>query len=342
MISIQFVSRSFRTNLVLTGLICIGVLNTVGCASDQQIVAQANDMHKQLDPAIITDPVLNRYIQELGDRAVNEARRMAADGLGPEAQFSEDSTWMFTDVKFHLVNSKTLNAFTTGGQHVYLYTELFRQSKTEDEFAAVVSHEFAHIYARHVHNGMNRQYMVIGAAAAAGLAGYAVGGENREQIAMGAAGVGAMAGQIWGAGYSRKDENEADKYGFAMYVRAGWDPDLFGEFFKQMIAKGYDKGSDVSSSHPQLSDRVANSQRRAAEWRRDNPNWEKSRRSDSASPARFRELQQRALSVGRSMPNDESLKAAQLMFAAFPSCVAPTEQQSQIDARQELLQAIEE
>ncbi len=337
MITIQLFLRSLPACLLL-----LGVLNNVGCASDQQIVAQANDMHKQLDPAIITDPVLNRYVQELGDRAVNEARRMAAEGLGPEAQFSEDSTWMFTDVKFHLVNSKTLNAFTTGGQHIYLYTELFRQSKTEDEFAAVVSHEFAHIYARHVHNGMNRQYMVIGAAAAAGLAGYAVGGENREQIAMGAAGLGAVAGQIWGAGYSRKDENEADKYGFAMYVRAGWDPDLFAEFFKQMIAKGYDKGSDVSSSHPQLSDRVANSQRRAAEWRRDNPNWEKFRRSDSASPSRFRELQQRALSVGRSMPNDESLKAAQLMFAAFPSCVAPTEQQSQIDARQELLQAIEE
>jgi len=314
----------------------------IGCASDAKIVAQANDMHTQLDPAVVTDPELAAYIQALGDRVVDEARKLASEGVGPKAQFNEDSSWMFTDVRFHLVNSKTLNAFTTGGQHVYLYTELFRQSKTEDEFSAVVAHEFAHIYARHVHNGMNRQYMVIGAALAAGAAGYAVGGDNREQVAMGAAGLGIVDGQFWGMGYSRKDENEADKYGFMMYVRSGWNPDNFGDFFQQMIDKGYDKGAEFSSSHPRLADRVTSSKRRAAEWRSDNADWESYRGRNVASAAKFKQLQQRALSVGRSMPNDESLKAAQLMFAAFPSCVAPTDQKEQVEARKELLEAVEE
>jgi predicted Zn-dependent protease len=326
-----------RITLLLTLL-----LGIVGCASDQQIVAQASDMHKQLRPAIITDRELQAYVQTLGNRVVDQARVMATEGNAPKAHFSEDSTWMFSEVQFHLVNSKTLNAFTTGGQHVYLYTELFRQSKTEDEFAAVVAHEFAHIYARHVHNGMNRQYMVLGAAAAAGVAGYALGGENREEIAIGAAGIGLVGGQFWGMGYGRKDEDEADKYGFRMYVRAGWNPDLFGDFFQQMIDKGYDKGPEFASSHPRLANRVEAAKRRTSEWRAENANWESYRKRNVASVSEFKRLQKRALSVGQSMPNDESLQAAQLMFSAFPSCVAPTDQKSQVEAREELLEAVDE
>ena len=46
----------------------------------------------------------------------------------------ESRDWMFSkDVRFHFVNSKTLNAFTTGGEHMYIYSELFRTAQTEDD-----------------------------------------------------------------------------------------------------------------------------------------------------------------------------------------------------------------
>ncbi len=311
-----------------------------GCATDKNVIAQASDAHRQLKPAVVNDQALAQYVQQLGDRVVAAARQVADEGFEKDRLDAQNSEWMFKDVEFHLVNSKTLNAFTTGGTHVYLYSELFRQSKTEDEFAAVVAHEFAHIVGRHVHNGMNRQYAVIGTAVAAGVGGYALGGDNKQELALALGGGAMVAGQFVGMSFGRKDENEADKFGFRFYVRAGWDPDRFGDFFQQMIDKGFDKGSEMTSSHPKLSDRVANSRRRAAEWKQANPRWESMRQPNTLGARRFRELQDRALSVGKNLPDDTSLKAALLMFDSFPSCVAPTDQPSQTQARGQLGQIL--
>ncbi len=330
-----------RAMLLIFGLALTGA--GVGCTVDDSVVrAQANDAHKQIDRAVLTDPVLNDYVAQIGRRVVMAAREAVKAGYEQDNLFREDPQWMFEDVKFHLVASDTLNAFTTGGQHVYLYTELFATSATEDEFAAVVAHEFAHIFGRHVHNGMRRQYAILGSALAAGAAGYALGGDDREQVAMMLAGGTLVGGQFVGAGFSRKDEDQADKFGFRFYVIGGWDPDRFGDFFRQMVAKGYDT-SDPMASHPQLSQRVKNAERRAAEWKNERPDWQRHRQPNIVGPQRFAELRDRARKLTRSMPKDKSLEAAQLMLAAFPSCVAPTAQPSQTKARKrvaELLQDI--
>jgi len=312
----------------------------VGCASDANVIAQANSAHDQIEPAVVTDAQLERYVQAVGDRIVAAARELATEGFEKERLYDEDPSWMFEEVKFHLVNSKTLNAFTTGGQHVYLYSELFRQSKTEDEFAAVVAHEFAHIAGRHVHSGMNRQYGIIGAGLAAAGAGYALGGENKEQLAAMLGGGAIVGGQLVGAGFGRRDEDEADRWGFAFYTRAGYDPDRFGDFFQQMIDKGFDKGQSLTASHPSLKDRVVNARQRAEAYKDENPDWERQLREDVASPRQFRQLQDRAARLAESLPNDESLAKAQLMLASFPSCVAPTASKEQVRARERMAELL--
>ncbi len=315
-------------------------LFAVGCASDKQVIAQANDAHGQIRPAVITDSVLDNYVQAIGDRIVAVAREMHEQGYGPSAHKSEDSEWMFKGTEFHLVNSPTLNAFTTGGQHVYLYSELFITSKTEDEFAAVVAHEFAHIYGRHVQKGMNRQYAVLAGAAAAAVGGAALAGEdNRMTGALVGGGVGLAAGQFLGLGFTRKDEDEADKIGFAFYIRAGYDPEKFGDFFRSMIEKGYDTSPEITSSHPKLSNRVANADRRVSELPPIAKQW---RKPNLVGQAKFVELQNRAKSYAAKTPKDKTLEAAQLMLAAFPSCVAPEDLPEQKKAQQELIRTIEE
>ena len=110
-------------------------------------------------------------------RKLIESARAAGDANAPKSHTKGgDNAWMFSDeMRFHFVNSKTLNAFTTGGNHMYIYTALFQQCESEDELAAVVAHEYAHVYCRHVQQGMNRQYAILGAAAGAGVAGAAIG-----------------------------------------------------------------------------------------------------------------------------------------------------------------------
>src|SRR5437868_741705 len=94
------------------------VLFLTGCVSDKTVIGQAQAFHSGLQPAVMEIPELSTYLQQVGDRVIDAAKDLDAQGYGPAAHKKEDSSWMFSNrMKFHLVNSKTLNAFTTGGEH---------------------------------------------------------------------------------------------------------------------------------------------------------------------------------------------------------------------------------
>jgi predicted Zn-dependent protease len=326
-----------RTPL-LTLIILLG-----GCqVTDRQVIEQADQAHTSLKPAVMTDPELSDYIQRVGDRIIQAAQEADRAKVGPEAHFKDpDRDWMFSHkMQFHFVNSKTINAFTTGGEHMYVYTALLQACEDENDLAAVMSHEFAHVYCRHVQSGTQRQYGIVGAALAAAGAGALVGGKENastySQLAGGA--VGAL-GQVAGATFTRKDEAEADKYGFYFYTHAGWDPNRFGHFFQTMIDKGMDKGVAFLSDHPTLASRVETARQRAKELGPDAERWA---RPPVASPEEFRRLQQRAQSLARSMPDDKSLAQTQELLQALPrSCLTPAVQEDQVRARDDLKRKLE-
>ncbi len=180
---------------IRTGGIVLLVLSMLlagaGCSmpTDRSVIQQANTTNQQLSPAVITDPIVVNYFQQIGSRIIAAARELDAQHIGPKSHFASSDQWMFSsDIRFHLVNSKTLNAFTTGGNHVYIYNSLFQLCKNEDELAAVMAHEYAHIYCRHVAQGMQRGEIATLTALAAGGAGYLAGGKEHgsEYAAIGA------------------------------------------------------------------------------------------------------------------------------------------------------------
>jgi predicted Zn-dependent protease len=325
----------------MTVMLGASVLLAGGCASDRSVISQANQFHSGIEPAVMEDEQLSSYLQSVGDRIIDAARELDQQHYGPEAHRNEDSAWMFSkDMQFHFVNSKTLNAFTTGGEHMYIYNELFQQAKSEDELAAVMAHEFAHVYGRHVQKGMNRQMYTLGAAALAGGGAYLAGGEEHgTEYAGYAASAALVGGQLFGMGFTRKDEAEADQLGFDFYVRAGWDPDKFPDFFRTMIDKGYDTESDFLSDHPTLKSRVEAAEARADELPANATEW---RRKPVADEKEFEALQKRARKLGKKMPNDQSLSGAQELLAAMPrSCLTPLEPEDQKKAQARILKRVE-
>ncbi len=312
-----------------------------GCANDSRVISQANEFDKGLEPAVINDRDVDDYLQSIGDRIIAAAKELDAEHFGPKSHFSSDSSWMFTDaVKFHLVNSKTLNAFTTGGEHVYIYNELLQLCNDEGDLSAVMSHEYGHIYARHVHKGMNRQVALMLGAGAAGVAGYAVGGkEHGQEYAGYGAGAGALVGQFVNMGFTREDESQADNLGIHFYTRAGYDPNHFADFFQTMIDKGYDKTPAYMSDHPTLASRVEASKKAAKKLDSD---YEKDRRPPIASPDRFRALKERAAEIARRTPDDKSLANTQQLLQALPrSCLTTEPPSDQKQAQDELLRKAE-
>ena len=332
-------ARTIAHPLALPAVTLTLLLAAAGCANDHKVMAVADQMHTGLEPAVMHDPELSAYLQKVGDRIIEAARDLDKKGYGPESHKSGENGWMFSDkMRFYFVNSKTLNAFTTGGEHMYIYNELFAQCKTEDELAAVMAHEYGHVYARHVTKGMDRrlgQNVGTGVAAVGGgVVGFLLGGLGTGVSAAGStASVAKTAGDFVGMGYTREDEDEADKIGFAFYTRAGWDPNHFADFFKHMIEAGYDKTPEMMSDHPKLSNRVKNTDRRVAQLRADAAQWRKPPITDAQQ---FAALQQRAAQLARSTPNDQKMQQAQTLLASFPSCVSPTDAPAQKQARKKV------
>jgi len=312
-----------------------------GCATDRQVIGQAESTNSELEPAILDDPELSAYMQEIGARIVTAAKAADAAHEGPSSHFSgEDNAWMFERGQFHLVNSKTLNAFTTGGEHMYIYSQLLEQCHGEDELAAVMAHEYAHVFSRHVHKGMNRQVLAMGLSAGAGLAGLAVGGEEHGQEYAAIASVStATATSFLDLGYTRDDEAEADKWGFTFYAHAGWDPQHFGDFFQQLIDQGHDGTPEALSDHPSLASRVQRAKERAAALPPEATGW---RRPPIANAQRYAALRQRTQRVAQAMPTSEQVALAQTLLSAVPSCILPVDPPEQKEAQRRLAVAVRE
>jgi predicted Zn-dependent protease len=324
-------------------LLAGGALN-IGCANDKAVIQQANQFHTGLEKAVMNEPTLDRYINDVGQRIVVTAKKLDESGYHPKSKSDEKNDWMFSNqMKFYFVNSKTLNAFTTGGEKMYIYNELFQRADTEDELAAVMAHEYGHVFGRHIQGGMNRQVASMLGAGAIAAAGYVAGGKEKgAEYAQYGAGAGTLLAGVVNAGFSRKDEAEADKLGFDFYVRSGYDPDKFGDFFRKMAKIEQQNGGggpEFLADHPSLASRVKFAEEQAREWKQKHPDWRERMREQVAPGNQFRQLQARARQVGANMPDDKSLGTAQTLLGALPrSCLNPdTPQTPDVKAAQQRL-----
>jgi predicted Zn-dependent protease len=326
-----------RVVFAFFGIVALSLIG--GCASDKKVIAQADTFNASLAPAEEKNAELNAYFTQVGRRVQLAAKQADAANYGCSTHFKkrEDVAWMFSDkVQFHLVNSKTLNAFTTGGYHVYVYNELFQTCDNESELAAVIAHEFGHIYCRHVHKGMNRNMAIIGMEGVAGAGGYVVGGsENGAAYAKTAAGLAAQVAQYKNMGFTRDDEAQADEDGFEFYWRGGWDPRQFGAFFQRMIDLGYDKTPAEQSDHPTLASRVVAANKNVAIHSK---KLDQYRQPDFATEAQFAHYKELGRQASQNMPDDQQVLQTKEMLQALPrSCWAPSDPPDRQDALQKLL-----
>ncbi len=336
--------KKIPTALVLLSVIAT-FLSGVGCSvSDRSVIEKAQGFDDGIKPAEIREPTIDDYFQKIGTRIVQAARESDAAKWGPKSHFvkGEDEEWMFKGIQFHLVNSKTLNAFTTGGTHVYIYNELMQLCKNENELAAVMSHEFGHIYCRHVQAGQKRQYRIMAAALGLGAVGYVAGGKEKgAEYGAAAFGAGSTVGNYFGMGFTREDEAQADQTGFHFYCLAGWDPNAFGDFFQTMIDKGYDTTPEKASDHPTLASRVKIAHERAAKLPDLGAHPERLRRSEVATPSQFDRYKALARDAGKRTPDDKSLAKMQQLLTAMPrSCLTPIVPDDQTAAQQQIIQEL--
>ncbi|MBV7481648.1 M48 family metalloprotease [Bordetella sp. BOR01] len=202
------------------------------------------------DPTYINDPELTQYLTTMG-------RQLAAYAPGT-----------VPDVEMFGVRDPEINAFAMPGGFIGVHSGLIVSSTSESELASVLAHEIGHVVQRHIARGMTQQsqnsVVMMASMAAALLAALAGGGGN---LAMGVAAFGQAAAINRQLGFSRDAEREADRAGFQMLTKAGYDPNGMVRMFSRLMSasrlnEGMGGGA-WASTHPLSIERMSDVQNRA-------------------------------------------------------------------------------
>ena len=219
-----------------------GLFNFTPSVDDQKKVGEqaAQQVLKQYKP--INDSRTRQFVS-MGHNLVG--------ALTPE----EQRTW---DYKFHMLDSKEINAFALPGGNIFMFTGLYDELDSEDSLAAVTGHEMTHVRKQHWAQAYAKQQqrgLILGL----GLSFFHAG-----QAAQTIAG---MVDSAIGLGFSRNEEDQADAGGLDDMVHAGYNPqgmvNLFGTLQK-VAGNGGGLGGAFMSNHPLTSDRIKHTEQRIA------------------------------------------------------------------------------
>lgn len=199
---------------------------------------------------LINDPLLNEYINQLGQRLVAHADSVK------------------TPFHFFLIQNDELNAFAFFGGNVVLHASLFRFTENESQLASVMAHEISHVTQRHLARAMEAQKRN------APLTWVGALGSILLAMASPQAGMAALTGTLAGTqqgiiSFTQGNEQEADRIGIQVLQRAGFDPEAMPNFLQKLAdqSRFSSKPPEILLTHPLPDSRLADARNRANQMR---------------------------------------------------------------------------
>jgi len=186
---------------------------------------------------IIEDPVIAEYVNRVGQNLVRNS----------------DAKVPFT---IKVLDSEEVNAFALPGGFFFVNSGLILKTETEAELAGVMSHEIAHVAARHGTRQATRGEIVN----IASIATIFIGGWTGYAIRQGAG----LAIPMGFLTFTRAMEREADYLGLQYMYKSGYDPVAFVDFFEKIQTLEKRKPGSVAkvfSTHPMTDDRIQAAQK---------------------------------------------------------------------------------
>jgi len=258
--------------------------------SQQKEIALGRGMEQQVlqDSKVITDPVVNEYINRLAQNLVRNS----------------DAKVPFT---VHVLQDDSINAFALPGGFFFVNSGLILNSKEEDELAGAMAHEIAHVAARHgTRNATKGELMQILAIPAIIAAGPGLAGLGAEEAANAAI-------PLQYERFSRGAEQEADWLGIQYLWKAGYDPQGLPRAFEIIESEEKQKPGLLSrmfASHPQTPDRVALSEKEIATILPPRPDYIVTTSDFDMVKARLRALIKSKVESGIRLPGSTALPTA--------------------------------
>ena len=254
-----------RARAARAGLILAVALGGVACAVNPatgrrqtMLISEEGEFRvgKQADEKIRKEYGVYLEKPELRNYVVSIGRQLAARGARPNLEYH-----------FEVLDSTLVNAFALPGGFVYVTRGILEQMNSEDELAAVLGHEIAHVAARHGAAQISKAYL-----AQAGLIALAIFGDPNSAAALGD--LANLAVGLALQGYSREYERQADDLGIQYATAAGFNPKGSVQLLATLGRLEKREPSSVESffmSHPRTSERLHSAQQEVADLRAREP-----------------------------------------------------------------------
>ncbi len=230
------------------------VLALTGCASIDRGMMSVSDAVSSRDPVtgqrqinLDSETQEIRKSEEITQKLLSEAKQKGIK-IDGETSYYERVTRVFNRLKpvvhrkhlpweVHVLESSDWNAFTIGGGKVFVFAGIFQTEvglKDDNELAAVLAHEMAHVAARHASEKGGK---------------LAIAKLSDKKL---------KKQRSFEASFTTNQEDEADKYSALYMALAGYEPSAGVTVWKRMHQAGGSYTGNMLFDHPLNDDRAKN------------------------------------------------------------------------------------
>lgn len=208
---------------------------------DEHFLGRAIAAHILSEYTLYEDTAANRYVTLLGQTIA----------------LHSDMPQTYGGYRFLILDSGEVNALAAPGGIIFITRGMLRACENEDQLAAVLAHEVAHVQDRHgVELIKDSRWKKFGTDAVFLFGSGFGGGELAAAVDVFGDMVKDVTNEILTKGYGKKLESEADTAALVILQRIGYEPHQSITLMQNMEDR-FERGKkDFAKTHPKPKDRI--------------------------------------------------------------------------------------
>ena len=188
-----------------------------------------------------TDKALTTYISEVGQTVA----------------LHSEKHYTFGGYHFALLDSDEVNAFACPGGTIFITKGMLKTVENEDELAAVLAHEIAHVNHRDGIAAIKKSRWTEAATIIGSSAVKEYGAQDLSKlVSIFEGSIDDIVKTLVVNGYGRDQEYGADKTALTYLEKTAYDPSALKDFLDRLAVQGKASGGGIFKTHPGTSDRV--------------------------------------------------------------------------------------